>query len=347
MGLSFLDNALSSGVQSIFGQMSADYQYQLSEQAAENAYNRQLDFWGKQNAYNDPSNVKARLIQAGINPASMTAANSVPAGQLSSVADADAKGYSSPGYQINGMIEGIKSLNEANLIDAETKIKAQELINAQVSEGVEKALRAKGWSEARISELDHRAQWKALYGEDSQVPNNPYWDDDANQHIPDANNPFAQSIRNERAQAEGRELLNQYQYFENLVKEDVTTLFHDFGVDYNNLPADVQTQVGLCMVALRMVNDILTDTAVRGEDNSQYIEQRLKLENRLSSILNAYHSQAKDERTVKGMPSVNQVVAATYNKVSGSDFAHRVATSARDDIHKWYTSALDNLGISH
>lgn len=334
-------------VNQFFGRSAANYQYQLSEQAAENAHQRQLNFWAKQNAYNDPGNVKHRLLQAGINPASMSAQSAVPAGQLSNAPQANPDGYTAPNVQINSFVDTLKTLAESNFISEETKVKAQELLNQRIQEGINKALRAKGWSDARLSELDRRAKWKAFYGEASEVPDNPYWNDDANLSISDARNPVSQSVRNERAQAEGKELLNEYQYLENLVKDDVTLLFHDFGVDYNNLPPDVQTQVGLCLVSYRLVNDYLTSLALRGEENSKYLTQREQIKDKLESILHEYHSQSKQERNVKGMPSVDQLLSSTYRKLSSSDFVHRVGTSARDDLHKWYTSVLDNLGISH
>lgn len=63
--------------------------WEASEQAAENQYRRQLDFWQRQNLYNSPKNVLHRWQEAGINPLAAVSGGSVSgAGQgqaLSSV----------------------------------------------------------------------------------------------------------------------------------------------------------------------------------------------------------------------------------------------------------------------
>lgn len=63
--------------------------WDASEQAAENQYKRQLDFWQRQNLYNSPKNVLHRWQAAGINPlAAVSGGSASGAGQgqaLSSV----------------------------------------------------------------------------------------------------------------------------------------------------------------------------------------------------------------------------------------------------------------------
>lgn len=51
-----------------YNQQLMQQQHQLSEQSAEAAYQRQLDFWNQQNEYTSPSNQKALLEEAGLNP---------------------------------------------------------------------------------------------------------------------------------------------------------------------------------------------------------------------------------------------------------------------------------------
>lgn len=64
-------------------------QSEYNEQAAINSYQRQLDFYGIQNEYNDPSNVRKRYEAAGVNPyaAFGTAGSYTPAQQSASVPD--------------------------------------------------------------------------------------------------------------------------------------------------------------------------------------------------------------------------------------------------------------------
>lgn len=334
-------------VNQFFGKRAANYQYQLSEKAVENAYERQLNFWAKQNAYNDPSNVKNRLMQSGINPATMSAQNAVPAGQLSNAPQANPDGYTAPNVQINSFVDTLKTLAESNFISEETQVKAQELLNQQIQQGINEALRAKGWSDARLAELDRRAKWKALYGEDSDVPANPFWGDDANQYISDSRNPVATAVRKTNTDSEGQHFLNQINFYEMLNKKDMFHLFQEFGIDYNTLPSDVQTQVGLCMASIRYLDDVINVAEHEGSDTSEYSSQRMQIKSKLLSIIDKYHSQSKAERSVRGMPSVDQLLSESYRKISSSQFVHRISTSARDDLHKWYTSVLDYFGISH
>ena len=58
-------------------------QFDLNEQAANNAFERQKEFYNIQNEYNDPSNVKQRYKDAGINPTAAfgTAGSYTPAQQ--------------------------------------------------------------------------------------------------------------------------------------------------------------------------------------------------------------------------------------------------------------------------
>lgn len=108
---SLVGSSLKSGVSSFLGGAPAaatDFlsnlffsrrNYNIAEKAAQNQYNRQLDFWNKQNAYNDPKNVLRRWQNAGINPLAVVsggAASGAGQGQaLSSVPGND--------YALGGM----------------------------------------------------------------------------------------------------------------------------------------------------------------------------------------------------------------------------------------------------
>lgn len=55
-------------MQNQFNAQQQEKQNQFAEQQATTAYNRQVQFWNLQNAYNDPSQQIARMRNAGINP---------------------------------------------------------------------------------------------------------------------------------------------------------------------------------------------------------------------------------------------------------------------------------------
>lgn len=97
VGGNFFNNLLGLGFDSAkaaigfsFDKKRADYSAKLSEEAARRQYERQLDFWNKQNEYNDPSNVRRRLEEAGLGASALLGGAQVQniggsAGPLSSV----------------------------------------------------------------------------------------------------------------------------------------------------------------------------------------------------------------------------------------------------------------------
>ncbi|MBQ3234070.1 MAG: hypothetical protein IJA96_05655 [Alistipes sp.] len=156
----------------------ADYQFALSEKMAENAYNRQLDFWNKQNAYNTPQAMVGRMADAGLNPAQSITPQ--PAGGLSSVSTPMPSASSSR----PNMSEGLKSFGEIltavknmGLLDKETELKAKELVSKQLDNDLKALAKASGFSDAMISEMNRRAKWEATYGDDVPVPDNPFISD--------------------------------------------------------------------------------------------------------------------------------------------------------------------------
>lgn len=172
----------------------ADYQFMLSEQMAQNAYNRQLDFWNKQNAYNTPAAMVGRMADAGLNPAQSITPQ--PAGGLSSVST-PMPSASSSRPNIEG---GLKSFGEIltavknmGLLDKETELKAKELVSKQLDNDLKALAKASGFSDAMIKEMDRRAQWEATYGDDVPIPDNPYVSELFPQSI--VRNPRIQSYR--------------------------------------------------------------------------------------------------------------------------------------------------------
>ncbi|UNI72411.1 MAG: DNA pilot protein [Chaetfec virus UA24_2329] len=101
-------------------------QYNLNEQAATNAYERQKDFYNLQNEYNDPSAVRERYENAGINPTSAfgTAGSYTPAQQSATVPQGGGAGLgSSSAFPISDPIEQAYRLAMIRNVDADTKQK--------------------------------------------------------------------------------------------------------------------------------------------------------------------------------------------------------------------------------
>lgn len=98
-------------------------QYGYQQEAATTAYNRQLEFWNKQNAYNTPAASRGRLESAGLNPALMYggSGSSTPAQGLSSVPMASASGAPSvPRTQLENPIDSMMKLAQIENIKANT-----------------------------------------------------------------------------------------------------------------------------------------------------------------------------------------------------------------------------------
>lgn len=164
-GTSFLKSLMGD----YFSRKSLDYQAQLNEQSAINAYNRQLDFWEKQKAYNDPSSQMFRLKRAGLNPALINSngVNNV-AGGLSSVPSASpgTPDHSKPdpmsdAESVIGMAHTIK---EMGFLDEQTKTEVEKRLNLIVERGlkeVDKELRIEERDLARLNKIE---TFEALYG---------------------------------------------------------------------------------------------------------------------------------------------------------------------------------------
>lgn len=71
----------------VFNFATSAFNHKLAEDSADKQYQRQLDFWQKQNQYNDPMAQRARLERAGLNSASLAGdiAGHNTAGNLSTV----------------------------------------------------------------------------------------------------------------------------------------------------------------------------------------------------------------------------------------------------------------------
>lgn len=79
---------VGNSINSLFEGVMMNKQFELNEKAAQNAHQRQLDFWNMQNSYNSPSSQMSRLRSAGLNPGMLNGNVVNQAGNLSSVPSA-------------------------------------------------------------------------------------------------------------------------------------------------------------------------------------------------------------------------------------------------------------------
>lgn len=165
-----------------FNRKSLDYQAQLNEQSAVNAYNRQLDFWNKQNAYNDPSSQMRRLQQAGLNPAMINAngVNNV-AGGLSSVPSASpgSPDHSKPDpmSDAEAVFGFAKTIKDMGFLDEQTKTEVEKRLNLIVERGLKEVDKELKIEERDLARLNKIETFEALYGTsldggEPTIPNN-------------------------------------------------------------------------------------------------------------------------------------------------------------------------------
>lgn len=110
-----------------FDNMAAARDYEFGESAARAAYQRQLDFWNKQNEYNSPLQQRQRIAKAGLSPGLMYsggAAGSSNAGGLSPVQGnsyaSSHQGPSGAGYMSN-VLNSMLIESQANKNNAEAE----------------------------------------------------------------------------------------------------------------------------------------------------------------------------------------------------------------------------------
>lgn len=125
-GLGLLDsvsNLAVGGVQTNRQRRLMQHQFELNEQAANNAYARQLDFWKKNNQYNSFSNQKQLMQSAGLNPALMYSdgTSGALAGQVSVPEGNGASGGSAQGVRGTDFLNAALVAAQIRNIDANTR----------------------------------------------------------------------------------------------------------------------------------------------------------------------------------------------------------------------------------
>lgn len=103
----------------------AQYQFDLNEKAAQNAYGRQVDFWNMQNEYNTPVNQMARYQEASINPNAVfgqVSGNAASGSSAPQAAPADVAAAQTAQYQKQALaLQAARQIAETRLIDAQAK----------------------------------------------------------------------------------------------------------------------------------------------------------------------------------------------------------------------------------
>lgn len=130
-------SAVESGISDRSYKKRADYDYELGEKQAENAYQRQLEFWNKTNEYNTPANQRARLEAAGLNPALMygSGSGSNTAGYMSGATQGSKAGGSAynPRISLGEAVNAAMQVAQIRNIDADTQKKKAETAYTDVS----------------------------------------------------------------------------------------------------------------------------------------------------------------------------------------------------------------------
>lgn len=133
VGKSAVEGAVSD--KSYKKRLGWDYEY--GEKQAENAYQRQLEFWNKTNEYNTPSAQRARLEAAGLNPALMygSGSGSNTAGYMSGSNQAPKSGGSAynPRISLGEAADAAMRIAQIRNIDADTQKKKAETAYTDVS----------------------------------------------------------------------------------------------------------------------------------------------------------------------------------------------------------------------
>lgn len=135
---SVIDTSLDVG-QSLFN-------HHLAEKSADRQYQRQLDFWHKQNDYNSPLAQRQRFEQAGMNPMSATGqmATSATAQQLSS---APGNEYAQQGvFKLDALSSVLERVANIERLSSEADLNASKM----VTEAIKQSLLGMGFEEKEV-----------------------------------------------------------------------------------------------------------------------------------------------------------------------------------------------------
>lgn len=166
-------SAFQTAMSAILAKRNSDLQYQANSKLAKEAYDRQIEFWNMQNAYNTPAAQMRRLQKAGLNTAMLNGGSTQnTAGNLSSVPQAQ---ISLPSASVpDSPLQGIATLSnlaymlkQSGLVDAETQNWLQATANKEL-EGI-------------LMKLAGKDQWLRIKDEASamgyDIPDANYYDE--------------------------------------------------------------------------------------------------------------------------------------------------------------------------
>ena len=131
MALSIAGNAanqaISQWINYGFQKKIMGKQYHYEDKLAQNAYNRQLDFWDMQNKYDDPGSQMLRLREAGLNPGMLNGQLGNTSNNLSSVSSGNVgTPPSGPSPGKLDVMQIIRQEEEMKNLAADTEIKREE-----------------------------------------------------------------------------------------------------------------------------------------------------------------------------------------------------------------------------
>lgn len=105
----------------------------LAEKSAEKQYQRQLDFWEKQNKYNTPSAQRARVEAAGFNPASDQAAQYAGSSNSQGLDDVPGNEFAQSGvFDMSSLFADLESLSRMKKNGADVDLLEQQVKLAMV-----------------------------------------------------------------------------------------------------------------------------------------------------------------------------------------------------------------------
>ena len=166
-------SAFQTAMSALLAKRNSDLQYQANSKLANEAYDRQIEFWNMQNAYNTPAAQMRRLQKAGLNPAMLNGGSTQnTAGNLSSVPQAQVSlpSASSPDSPLQGIatLSNLAyMLKQSGLVDAETQNWLQATANKEL-EGI-------------LMKLTGKDHWLKIKDEASamgyDIPDSDYYDE--------------------------------------------------------------------------------------------------------------------------------------------------------------------------
>lgn len=175
-GFGAVGSGFSSALSMATAKRNADIQYQYNKKLADDAYQRDIDFWNMQNAYNSPAAQVSRLRQAGLNPALLNGGiQGNTAGDLSSTPQASigmpaGTKVDNPVTSLGVVAQMSKTLSDADLVDEQTKYWMQETANSflenilQQLNGKDQWLRIKDSAKTMGFEIPDSDKYDELFG---------------------------------------------------------------------------------------------------------------------------------------------------------------------------------------